>query len=157
LVYQEYVQIGMNTYEWNSAIRLWPEPKKYISWDLPNLVRVSLEEAYKCFKAKAYIACAVMCGRVLESICAEYKTRNKALAGGLKELLDKEIIDKKIFEWGEELRKFRNIGAHAKKEKITKEDAKDLFDFSYAICDYIFILSKRFKDFITRRKNSKKN
>ena len=71
--------------------RIWPMPEKEIDRNIPRSVRVSLEEARKSFKAKAYLACAVMCGRALEAICSEYKTKDKSLAGGTKELLERGI------------------------------------------------------------------
>jgi hypothetical protein len=153
---QELYKTGPDKYQWSGATRLWPQPEKYLDWDLPDLVRNSLEEAEKCYKAKAYGACAVMCGRVLESICSEYNIKNKFLGGGLKELLDNQIIDKRIYEWGEALRKHRNIGAHATTEKISKEDARDLLDFANAICDYIFVLTNKFENFIKRKEQPKK-
>jgi hypothetical protein len=151
---QEFIQVGVDDYEWSSAIRLWPQPDKYLDWNLPDLVRHSIEEAERCYKVKAYSACAVMCGRALESICAEYKTKDKLLGGGLKELLDRQIIDQKIFTWGEQLRKHRNIGAHATEEKISKEDARDLLDFANAICDYVFVLTSKFDEFIKRKEKN---
>ena len=141
---------------WDDAVRLWPKPKNNLYWQLPNLVRISIEEAEKCYNAKAYYACAVMCGRTLESICSEHTTKKQLLAGGLKELLDKHIIDARIYEWGDALRKHRNIGAHATEEKITREDAKDLLEFANAICDYIFILTSKFEKFKERTAEKKK-
>ncbi len=154
---QELYQVGPEQHEWSDATRLWPKHDKYLHWDIPELVRDSLEEAQKCYKAKAYSACAVMCGWTLESICSEFGSKNKFLAGGLKDLLDKEIIDKKIYEWSEAFKEHRNIGAHATKEKISKEDAHDLLDFATAICDYIFVLTKKFEDFKKRKVESLKN
>jgi hypothetical protein len=136
---------------WSESLRLWPDPEVSPHQDLPDVVSDSLIEAKKCYKATAYGACAVMCGRVLEAISTEFKTKAKALAGGLKELLDQGVIDKKIFAWGEALRKHRNIGAHASTEKISKEDAKDLLDFATAICDYVFVLTKKFEAFMERK------
>jgi len=152
---QELVQVSVDAHDWDNATRLWPQPEKYLDWTLPELVRDSMIEAKKCYRATAYKACAVMCGRVLESICSEYKTKNKFLGGGLKELLEKQLIDKKIFQWGEELRRHRNIGAHASKQKISKEDARDLLDFANAICDYVFVLTEKFKNFMGRKKKQK--
>ncbi|NVM55776.1 MAG: DUF4145 domain-containing protein [Candidatus Helarchaeota archaeon] len=156
LAEQEVYIIGEDKYQLSLAERVWPEPEKYLDLSIPDLVRSSLEEAKKCYKAKANSACAVMCGKMLESICSEYKTKNKFLGGGLKELLDKKVIDKKIYLWGEELRKHRNIGAHVRGEKISREDARDLLDFASAICDYIFVLSNRFENFMKRKEKSKK-
>jgi hypothetical protein len=137
--------------EWSSVKRLWPQPEAHIDLNIPDIVRDSLEEARRCFKARAYSACAVMCGRSLEAICNEYSTKSKILAGGLKELLDRKIIDDRLFQWGEELRKHRNIGAHATQEKISREDARDLLDFVNAICEYVFVLSRKFEGFMKRK------
>lgn len=139
----------------SKVTRMWPEPKKYFDWQLPTIVRESLTEADKCYKAKAYIACAVMCGRALEGICKEHKTKSKTLAGGLKELLKKNIIDDKIYQWSEMLREHRNIGAHATTEDITKDDAENLLEFTKAICDYVFVLTRKFEDFMAKKKNKK--
>ena len=157
LAYQELYLTSTDRCEYTPAARLWPEPERHVDSSIPELVRSSLVEAQKCYKAKANNACAVMCGRVLESICSEHKTKNKFLAGGLRELLEKKVIDKKIYLWGEALRKHRNIGAHIiKGKKISKEDAKDLLDFANAICDYVFVLTIRFENFMKRKEKSKK-
>lgn len=149
---QELAQIGPEQWEWPSAAtRLWPRPDDYVDLRIPHIVRNSLEEAHGCYKAGAYSACAVMCGRALEGICNKYGTQSKILAGGLKELLDKKIIDGRLHQWGEELRKHRNIAAHATGEKISKQDARDLLDFVNAICEYVFVLSDKFEKFMQRQ------
>ena len=140
---------------WSDVTRVWPKPKKHLDFSIPEKVRASLEEANVCFKSKAYNASAVMCGKTLECICFEYKTKEKLLHGGLKELLDNGIIDQKIFEWSEALRLHRNIGAHAGESKISKEDSKDLLDFTNAICEYVFVLQKKFDNFMKRKNNHK--
>lgn len=140
--------------DWDDPVRMWPKAE-VVDWRLPADVKLSLEEARQCFKAKAYNACAVMCGRTLESACAEFGLKGKMLASGLRKLLDKEIIDKKIYLWGEELRKRRNIGAHALNERVNKEDAEDILDFTNVICQYIFVLSKQFDSFMKRKQTQK--
>ena len=122
-----------NAVVWSALERVWPAPDKQLQWNLPPIVRNSLEEARKCYKAKAYRACAVMCGTALEGICLEFTSKG-TLAEGLKTLLEKKIIDSRIYEWGEALRQQRNLGAHATEHAISKEDAKDLLDFTNAIC-----------------------
>lgn len=143
---------------WSSPVRLWPSPPKYFNLSIPVLVRRSLLEARKCYNAKIYPACAVMCGKVIEAICLSCKTKNQTLHGGLKELRDRKIIDGRIYKWGEELRKERNIGAHVSAEETTKDNARDVLDFAIAICDYIFVLSEKYKNFIERKakKSAKK-
>ncbi|MEX1031358.1 MAG: DUF4145 domain-containing protein [Paenibacillaceae bacterium] len=151
----EHWQIGNEEYKWSNAVRLWPEPDRILSWELPDIVSVSLNEAKKCFTGTAYIGCAVMCGRSIEGICKDFNTKSQNIAGGLKELLDQQIIDKRIYDWGEALRIHRNFGAHASEENISRVDATDLLDFALAICDYVYILRNKFESFMERRKNIK--
>src|SRR5262249_48971023 len=148
---QELVQVSATEFEWQTPpVRVWPEPERSVHWNLPADTRTSLDEAQKCFSVGAYNACAVMCGRVLETICREHNVSQKVLAGGLQELLERRVIDWKLFDWGEELRRHRNIGAHASTEKISQADARDLLEFANAICDYVFVLTERFEQFMKR-------
>ncbi|HSE56882.1 MAG TPA: DUF4145 domain-containing protein [Candidatus Paceibacterota bacterium] len=156
LGYSEITQIDSNDWVFITPERLWPNPKNVLSWKLPYLVRSSIEEAKACLGARAYSACAVMCGRALESVCKEHSIKNWKLQNGLKELKEQGIIDGRLFDWGEELRKSRNIGAHAVEGKITKEDAIDLLDFTIAICDYVYVLSDKYKSFKERQEKRKK-
>ncbi len=131
--------------------RLWPLQETYVPHEIPDICRFSIIEAKLCYKAKAYSATAVMCGRALEGICKHHKTSSKDLFNGIKELRDKKIIDERIYLWSEQLRHHRNIGAHASSEKVSKEDAHDLLDFVSAICEYVFVLNERFNDFMARK------
>jgi len=131
--------------------RIWPFPRKAIARSVPDIVKVSLKEADTCFHAGAFAACAVMCGRAIEGACVHFKTKKKTLAAGLKELVDKEIIDKKLFSWGDELRKVRNLGAHATAERVSNEDARDVLDFAHAITNYVFVLNEQFDRFMKRK------
>jgi hypothetical protein len=140
---------------WSDADRLWPQPKRAISTSVPSIVKGSLEEADRCFSAGAFTACAVMCGRAIEGICVHHKTKSKTLNPGLKELLDREIIDQRLFTWGEELRKLRNLGAHANDEKVLYRDAHDVLAFAHAMSEYVFVLSEQFQQFMARRNKAK--
>ncbi|NOT05390.1 MAG: DUF4145 domain-containing protein [Anaerolineales bacterium] len=157
LGYQELIQVGFEQDEWiTGSNRLWPKPTNNNRWLLPSIVSDSLQEAEKCYNARAYSACAVMCGRSLEGLCNHYQTKSKTIGGGIKELLERKIIDERLFQWGEALRKQRNLGAHATGEKITKEDARDILDFADAICEYVFVLSNKFDSFIKRQEEKAK-
>jgi hypothetical protein len=149
---QELIQTDENEWDYTDATRRWPEPSASLDICIPRLTRQSLGEARRCLKAKAYAACAVMCGRAIEAICAEHKTKSKNLGSGLKELLDKKVIDHRLFEWGEALRQQRNIGAHASDEDISREDAQDVMDFALAFCEYVFVLSEKYEEFQARQK-----
>src|SRR5207249_1642928 len=109
----------------DAPARVWPALDRYISSEIPPIVSTSLEEAERCFKAKAYTACAVMCGRALEGICRHENPKAASLVGGLKGLLEKKVIDGRLYDWSEALRKQRNLAAHASGEKISRDDARD--------------------------------
>lgn len=150
LAHEDFAGDGQFGAEWTRARRLWPSPQRETSKAIPEIVSVSLEEALRCHRAGAYTACAVMCGRALEGICVHFGTAT-SLARGLKELLQKGIIDEKLYQWSESLRAHRNLGAHASEEKVTKDDATDLTDFLNAICDYVFVLTAKFESFMRRK------
>jgi hypothetical protein len=92
-----------------------------------------------------------MCGRSLEGICRHYQTKSQYLGGGLKELREWGLIDGRLFQWAEELQKSRNIGAHATGEKGFTAGCPRFLDFTNAICEYIFVLTAKFKAFMKRR------
>jgi hypothetical protein len=138
------------------ATRLWPNPKQNISWHLPEIVKTSLEEADRCISSGAFSACVVMSGRALEGIGVYYKMKSKSLQGILKELKEHDIIDSRLYEWSNELRIIRNIGAHATTDKVVKQDAEDVLEFTKAICDYVFILTNKFEEFKKRRNQESK-
>ncbi|MGM3411941.1 DUF4145 domain-containing protein [Ralstonia holmesii] len=147
----EMIQTGPTDWEWDSAERRWPAPDNEIDWLIPEIARNSLIEAKICFRAKAYSACAVMCGRTIEGVCKHHDPKTKMLAAGLKKLKQDGVIDERIFHWSEALREHRNLGAHATTEKVKKDDAKDLLDFAIAICEYVFILNEKFARFQQRQ------
>jgi hypothetical protein len=153
--HSDLVQTDYDEWGFESPTRLWPNQEKYLDINIPRIVRKSIDEASKCYKAKAYAACAVMCGRSLEALCKEHKTKNWQLAKGLKELKDNGIIDGRIFEWSEALRDRRNIGAHANEEEISKEDARDVLDFTFAICEYVYVLADKYNKFKEREQKKK--
>ncbi len=152
--FSEHIQHQFEDSHWDDATRLWPQPKRHVGLNVPMIVRQSLVEADRCFHAGAYSACEVMCGRALEGICRDSGANTNRLQTDLKHLLDTEVIDKRLYEWGEELRKMRNLGAHASLEKVSEKDARDILDFVHAIADYVFVLSKKFSDFMGRRNSS---
>ena len=142
---------GSYIYSWSALKRLWPEGEDGPGWEIPEIASISLDEAKRCFRGQCYSAAAVMCGRAIEGVCKHHRTSTKNLADGLKHLKTEGIIDARLYEWGEALRKHRNLGAHASTERVTKEDAQDLVDFAFAICEYVFVLNAKFEKFKQRQ------
>lgn len=64
---------------------------------------------------------------------------------------ERNVIDARLFEWSEALQSARNAAAHATGANVSKEDARDLLDLVTAICEYVFVLTERFGEFMRRR------
>jgi hypothetical protein len=137
---------------WSSSTRVYPAPRRVLRFGIPKIVASSMNEAEKCMHAGAYVAATAMSGRALEAICRHFNTSGSYLGKGLKELREKEVIDNKLYEWGEELREQRNMAAHATDIEIPYQDAKDVLAFTYAIIDYVFLLTIKFENFKKRKK-----
>ena len=142
---------------WTDLVRVYPKPPRRLSLTVPGPVQKSLREADKCLQIGAHIAAAAMAGRALEAVCRHYSTEDTYLGAGIKELKDKEIIDARLYEWSEELRDQRNVAAHATDTEISSQDAEDIVTFTYAIVDYVFMLTKKFENFKKRKADEKKN
>ena len=153
LGYSEITPDHDGNWDFRTASRLWPEPDNdTLHHAIPKDVRQALRDARKCFKAGVFSATAVMCGRAIESICKE-KTGEKTIAKGLKKLKEQGDIDDKIWRWADALRNERNLGAHATGYYTKKEDAKDILSFAVAICDYIYVLTEQYNEYMSRRNN----
>lgn len=139
-----------------AIIRVWPEPERQTSPHIPQLIFDAIDEAERCFKVKAYNACAVMGRRALEAICKDNSASRSNLAAGLRELKDKGVIDGKLYEWSETLRQGGNIGAHISEIGTTRADARDILDFTHAIVEYVFVLNRKYEAF-KKRHSEKKN
>ena len=73
--------------------------------------------------------------QAVEGICRHFDTKSGKLFQGLKELLDRNVIDRMLYDWGQELRTHRNLTAHPPGTKFTRWDAEDIFDFAKTICE----------------------
>lgn len=135
---------------WREIRRVWPHAERESHAALPPIVQVSLDEAHRCYRAAAYTASVVMAGRSLEAVCLHFKTGTANFSKALKELLERGLIDQRLWLWGDELRKHRNLAAHPSERKFSSADATDLLDFVTAICEYVFVLTPRFQSFMQR-------
>lgn len=98
-----------------------------------------------------------MCRRTLEGICAHHKIQEGNLAKSLKKLKDDGVIEQRLFEWAESLRDVGNEAAHDVDARVSKEEARDLIDFTRALVEYIFTLTETFKKFKARRAERKES
>ncbi len=135
-------------------IRIWPSVRSG-HHELPPAIRDSFDEALKCQRVGAFLACVLMCRRVLEAVCRHHYPDVRPLAFGLKKLHDEGIIEKRLFSWAEALRDAGNLSAHDPSAQVSRQDATDLVDFTEAILNYVFVLSKKFERFKERQTHSR--
>lgn len=144
-------QDGRGDWTYDSAERLWPAPSTVeLSSSIPARIRQDIKEAQKCIAHGIWSAAVVLCGRAVERFAAE-KAPRKTLALGLIELKNQGIIDDKLFQWADALRRERNLGAHAAEEEVTKENAADVLAFTIAIFEYVYTLSAKYDEFVSRK------
>jgi hypothetical protein len=110
----------------------------------------ALADAERALYGEAYSASVVMSVQAVEAICRNFETKSKILFKGLEELLERNIIDRMLHDWAQELRTHRNLAAHPTGTKFSRLDAEDIFDFAKTICEYVFVLKTRFERFKAR-------
>ena len=136
---------------WQTPNRVYPVQEKELNSSIPKSIREAFKEASVCFRAKAYTASAIMCRKTLEGICASHKIKERTLAGSLAKLKENGIIEARLFEWAEELRIFGNRAAHGVELKVKPQDAKDILEFTEALCEYVFTYRDKFEEFKARK------
>ncbi|MBK7876300.1 MAG: DUF4145 domain-containing protein [Planctomycetes bacterium] len=180
LLVGQAIQVGfenINSAEdrWTDVVRVFPDPPRgFSSSRIPNAVTLSLLDADRALQASANIAACVMFGRALEAVCrdalkeanedegevvdrASAKPKKRLLLGeGIKQLLARKIIDDRLYQWGLELKEFRNLAAHPDDSPIAREDAEDLQSFVHAIVEYVYDLADRYAEFQSRAAKRKK-
>lgn len=139
---------------WDDPVRVLPEPRQ-LSTKVPKSIRSSLEEAQRCFNARCYVATVMMCRRTLESLAKHQGATERGLAGLIRTLQSKGVIEARLLEWAEALRTDGNVAAHDPDAEFTKADAADLLAFAEAILDYVYVLTAQFEEYKARREKKK--
>jgi hypothetical protein len=132
--------------------RMFPITDVRLAGALPKPIQAAFEEASRCMCSNAFTAAAVMCRKALEGICAAHGVNERSLATSLEKLRDDGTIDRRLYEWADELRLFGNDAAHDLNVVISGEDAADIMDFTRALVEYVFTFRERFEQFRQRRK-----
>jgi hypothetical protein len=138
---------------WDTPVRLFPSTEIYINPNAPKTIRNSYGEAVRCFRINAYTATAIMCRKTLEGICDYHGIKEGNLVLSLKKMNELGFIDNRLFEWADVLRLAGNEAAHDIKISVSRNDARDMIDFTNAILDYLFSYRDKFEKFKERREN----
>lgn len=126
---------GMDLEEWSPSI-LYPAERKSMT-GLPPAV----QKEYEAAKAVASIspnAYAVLLGRVLDAVSVDRGAAGDSLYKRLEDLANKGEIPKNLAEMAQNVRQFRNVGAHADLGSLTVEEIPFLESLSSAVLEYIY-------------------
>jgi hypothetical protein len=132
---------------------LYPTESKLIQETLPKSVRTAYDQATRALNASLFEPCVLMCRKCLEVVCKTLGAQGQDLSKRLVSLLEAGHIDSRLLSWAHEIRLVGNEAAHEMEALMSKEDARDILDFTEAILIYIFSLTKRFDLFKARRIN----
>jgi hypothetical protein len=87
----------------------------------------------------------------IEVFCAENGVNAQNLHRSLQDLVERDVIDKRLLEWADGLRILGNVGAHFSENMVTKQDASDALDLVEAMLDYVYVFTVKFQQFKARR------
>jgi hypothetical protein len=149
--FTQIYQDDRGDWAYDRAERLWPAPSSVeLNPSIPERIRQDIKDAQKCIAHGIWSAAVVLCGRAVERLASE-KAPGKTLVMGLTELKAQGVIDDKLLQWANALRKERNLGAHATDEEVTKENATDVLAFTIAIFEYVYTLSEKYAEYSARK------
>ena len=138
----------------SEPLRVFPPRNEELSLEVPHGIRQTYNEAWACFRARAYTAAAIMCRKALEIMSVELGAptgRNVSLAKQLEHLLKSESIDKTLYDWAHEFKEFGNEAAHDHEVIVNKQDVEELLKLTQALLENAFTYRMRFKEFKERR------
>ena len=92
-----------------------------------------------------YEQCVIMCRKCLEITCKSFGIGERNIYGSLQKLHKEGHIDSRLLGLAHEIRLIGNEAAHGSDDNITKEDARDVLDFTEAILIYLYSLGKKLK------------
>lgn len=136
---------------WGKPTVLYPQSDFRVNPKAPADIRGAIEEGIKCYRARAFTAAAIMCRKTIEGVCEAHDVKERNLDASLKKMLETDKIDKRLYEWSDQLRVTGNEAAHGVGVISSAEDARDALDFAIAIIDYLFSYRDQFEKFKARR------
>lgn len=136
---------------WTQPETVYPCEGNAVNPELPERLQNTLQEAQRCYHAKAYTATAIICRRAIETLCVDRGVREKNLALSLAAMRDKHLIDGALFDWADGLRLAGNKAAHDVEIEISWQDARDLVEFTEALLDYVIVFRERFERYKKRQ------
>ena len=135
----------------DQRVVLYPGESKLLHEALPDSVKTPYDQAAQCLNASLFEPCVLMSRKCLEAVCKVLNAKGRNLNALLANLHEAEHIDSRLLKWANHVRAIGNEAAHDIDVPVTKEDARDVFEFTEAILIYVFSLTKRFESLQARR------
>lgn len=130
---------------------LYPGPQRAPIQGLPESVERAYEGAVRSFGATLYEPSALMCRRCLEAVCKHFSAQGRDLNQRLDSLASSGSIDPTLKSWAHGVRLLGNEAAHDVDAVVSKEDARDVLDFTEALLLSVFTLRQKHERFLARR------
>jgi len=142
---------------WTKPETIYPCNDVAVNNKFPERLQSAVGEMHRCFKAKAFTATAIAGRRAIEILCADRGIKEKTLARSLAKMREQNIIDGSLFEWAEGLRLAGNRAAHDIDADISRQDARDVAEFTDALIEYVVVYRERFEQFKARQNPPKQS
>jgi Domain of unknown function (DUF4145) len=119
---------------------IYPEPRPTpTDNNIPENIRLDLDEAKRCFVSSCYRGCAVLARRVIQVTCLSKGAKKQTLDHQIGELFTTGVITKDVKDWATVVRWVGNDAAHSDEQAVTREDAKDCLDLAEQFLHIIFV------------------
>lgn len=144
-------RFGHDLTRWQPRVVMFPASGARLDDSVPTSIARSYREAWSCFRAGASTASAIMCRRTVEALCEHHNTGRNNLARSLDALRERGVIEARLFAWADALRLAGNDAAHDVSAEVSREDARDLLEFTRGLLEYVFTFADTFEKFQRRR------
>ena len=111
-------------------------PKPDVDY-LPDSVRKEVTSALSVRRTDGN-AFAVLVGRALESVCADFSAEGKTLYHQLEDLAGRGLIPGNLMDATKQIRLVRNMGAHASIGTVSERDVNILDTLLRTVLEYLY-------------------
>ena len=119
--------------------------------NVPEDIRVDLDEAKRCFSVSAWRAAAVMARRAMQSAAIEQGSTKKHLSDQIAELAARGKITVDLKEWADVVRWVGNDAAHPGGEPVTQEDAEHVLKLAEQFLHVLYVTPAIAKQLRTKK------
>jgi len=106
-------------------------------------VKTAYDEANKCFIAGAWTATAMLCRKILMNIACSFGAKEgESFVHYVEYLYEKRYLNQQLEVWARRVKDVGNDANH-KVMKISRDEARDIFDFIYFLLIVLYELPHR--------------